>query len=83
VPDLATLLTFSVVTLVLVGTPGPGVVYVAARSFDQGRRAGLASMLGIEAAELVYIAVAAAGLSALIAASSTALAVTRYGARPI
>jgi threonine/homoserine/homoserine lactone efflux protein len=78
VPDLPTLVAFSLVTLALVATPGPGLLYVIARSFDQGRRAGLASMLGIESAELIYIAVAAAGLSALLAASAAALEIVRY-----
>jgi threonine/homoserine/homoserine lactone efflux protein len=78
VPDLPTLVAFSLVTLALVATPGPGLLYVIARSFDQGRRAGLASMLGIESAELIYIAVAAAGLSALLAASAAAMEIVRY-----
>jgi threonine/homoserine/homoserine lactone efflux protein len=62
----------------LVATPGPGVLYVTARSFDQGRRAGLMSMLGIEGAELVYIAATAAGLSAILAASTTSLTAIRF-----
>jgi threonine/homoserine/homoserine lactone efflux protein len=78
VPDPATLLAFSLVSLALVVLPGPGVLYIVARSFDQGRGAGLASMLGIESAELVYIAAAAVGLSAVLAASATTLSVLRY-----
>jgi threonine/homoserine/homoserine lactone efflux protein len=78
VPDLATLGIFCTATLALVGTPGPGVLYIVARSLDGGRRAGFASMLGIQSAELVYIAAAAAGLSALLATSVVALSVMRY-----
>jgi threonine/homoserine/homoserine lactone efflux protein len=77
-PDLETMLAFSVVTLVLVATPGPGVLYVVGRSSDRGRRAGFASMLGIESAELVYLLAAATGLSALLAASEAALGTLQY-----
>jgi threonine/homoserine/homoserine lactone efflux protein len=78
VPDPKTLVAFSVVSLALVAVPGPGVLYVVARSFDQGRRAGLASMFGIQSAEVVYIFAAAVGLSAMLAASATTLSVLRY-----
>ncbi len=78
-PHLTTLLFFAVATLVLTASPGPGVIYVAARTLSQGRRAGFASMFGIESGEVVWIAAAATGLAALLAASSDALTVLRYG----
>lgn len=77
-PHLSTALIFIGVSFVLVATPGPGVLYVVGRSVDEGRRAGVASMLGIEAAELVHLVAVAAGLSALLASSPTTLAVIRY-----
>jgi len=52
--------------------PGPAVVYVVARSIHQGRRAGLASVVGIHVGTLVHIAAATLGLSALIASSAVA-----------
>jgi threonine/homoserine/homoserine lactone efflux protein len=72
------LAAFAVVTAVLVATPGPGVIYILGRSIDTGRTGGFASMLGIEAAELVYLAATLAGLSALLARSALALATVRY-----
>jgi threonine/homoserine/homoserine lactone efflux protein len=78
-PSLATILAFCGVSFILVATPGPGVLYVVGRSIDQGRRAGVASMLGIESAELVHVFAVAFGLSALLAASAQALDVLRYG----
>ena len=78
-PDLATVLVFCGVSFALVATPGPGVIYVVGRSIDQGRRAGIASMVGIESAELVHVFAVAFGLSALLAASAQALDVLRYG----
>jgi threonine/homoserine/homoserine lactone efflux protein len=69
---------FAVATLALCATPGPGVLYVVGRSVGAGRRAGLASMLGIETGEAIYIAAAALGLTALLATSALALSVVRY-----
>jgi threonine/homoserine/homoserine lactone efflux protein len=78
-PSLSTLLMFSGVTALLVASPGPGVLYIVGRSIDQGRRAGLLSMFAIESAEVVYVLAAAAGLTALLATSATALDTLRYG----
>ena len=78
-PDLRLLAVFALATLLLTVTPGPGVLYVVGRSVGGGRRSGLASMLGIETGEAVYIAGAALGITALIAASTVALSVLRYG----
>ena len=69
---------FVAAALVLLVTPGPAVLYIVARSIDQGRRAGLVSMLGVHAGTLVHVAAAAAGLSALLAASATAFGVVKY-----
>jgi threonine/homoserine/homoserine lactone efflux protein len=77
-PDLPTLALFSLASLALVAVPGPSVLYVVTRSVSQGRRAGLVSMLGIEAGGLVHVAAAALGLSALLASSATAFTVVKY-----
>ena len=78
-PDLRLLGVFALATFVLTVTPGPGVLYVIGRSVGGGRRAGLASMLGIETGESAYIVGAALGITALLAASPVALSVLRYG----
>jgi threonine/homoserine/homoserine lactone efflux protein len=77
-PDLATLLLFagSAATLVLI--PGPNLIYIVTRSVESGRRAGLASVLGVEAGTMVHVAAAAFGLSALLASSAVAFEVVRY-----
>jgi threonine/homoserine/homoserine lactone efflux protein len=77
-PDGANLGIFVVAALLLLVTPGPAVLYIVARSIEQGRRAGLVSMLGVHAGTLVHVAAAAAGLSALLAASATAFSVVKY-----
>jgi threonine/homoserine/homoserine lactone efflux protein len=73
-----TLLLFALATLLLTASPGPGVLYVTARSIAQGRRAGFASMFGIESGELLWLAATATGLAALLAASAAALNVLRF-----
>jgi len=70
---LTTVLLFALATFLLTVSPGPGVLYVTARSLAQGRRAGFASMFGIEFGEVVWIAAAATGVAALLSASVTAL----------
>jgi threonine/homoserine/homoserine lactone efflux protein len=77
-PELSTLLLFagSVVALVLV--PGPNLIYIVTRSVEAGRRAGFASMLGVETGTLVHVAMAAVGLSALLASSATAFEIVKY-----
>src|SRR6184192_980595 len=78
---LTTVLLFALATFLLTVSPGPGVLYVTARSLAQGRRAGFASMFGIEFGEVVWIAAAATGVAALLSASVTALDALRFGCR--
>jgi threonine/homoserine/homoserine lactone efflux protein len=78
IPPLSSLGLFIAAALVLLLTPGPAVLYIVARSLDQGRRGGLVSVLGVHAGTLVHVAAAAAGLSALLAASATAFSVVKY-----
>lgn len=73
------LLIFALTTLVLTATPGPGVFYVTARALSQGRRAGFASMFGIEFGEVAWIMAAAAGVAALLATSTAAFTLLRLG----
>src|SRR5256886_15552632 len=76
---LTTVLLFALATFLLTVSPGPGVLYVTARSLAQGRRAGFASMFGIEFGEVVWIAAAATGVAALLPASPAALGALRLG----
>lgn len=69
---------FVVASLVLLVTPGPAVLYIVARSVEQGRAAGLVSVLGIHLGTLVHITAAAVGLSALLVSSALAFAAVKY-----
>ena len=53
-------------------TPGPDVLYIVSQGMKRGARAGVMAALGITAGVFVHIAAAALGVSALVAASSTA-----------
>jgi threonine/homoserine/homoserine lactone efflux protein len=77
-PAPETLLLFAPVCLGLLVIPGPAVLYIVTRSIDQGRSAGLASVLGIHTGSLVHVAAAAAGLSALLVSSAVAFSVVKY-----
>ena len=77
-PSLTTFLLFALATFLLTVSPGPGVLYVTARSLTQGRSAGFASMFGIEAGEVIWLAAAAAGLAALLSSSAAALDLLRW-----
>lgn len=77
-PSLDTLLVFSLTTYLLVATPGPALIYIIGRTLNSGRSAGIASMIGAQAGEVVYLVGAALGVSTLIASSPTLLEVFRY-----
>src|SRR5215472_9344026 len=78
IPDGAHLGLFVGAALVLLLIPGPAVLYIVARSAEQGRMAGFVSDLGIHSATLIHIVAAAIGLSALLASSALAFAAVKY-----
>ena len=78
IPGAANLGLFISAALVLLLIPGPAVLYIVARSIEQGRLAGFVSDLGIHAATLVHVAAAALGLSAILASSSVAFSAVKY-----
>ncbi len=76
--NFAQLPLFVLASVVLLLTPGPAVLYIVARSVDQGRLAGLVSVLSIEVGNLVHVVLAAVGLSALLLSSPLAFSVVKY-----
>ncbi len=63
---------------VLLVVPGPAVLYIVTRSLDQGRRAGLVSVLGITVGTLFHVAAAALGISTILVTSATAFETLKY-----
>lgn len=74
----STIMLFTLAALGLLLIPGPSVVYIVTHSAVQGKRAGLASVLGIELAGLIHAIAAALGLSALLLSSAIAFSVVKY-----
>jgi len=76
-PAPATLGLFAVASVILVVSPGPAVVYIVGEGIGGGRRAGIFAAFGIFAGGLIHVTAAALGLSALLAASTSAFTVLK------
>lgn len=78
-PSSANLLAFALVSLGMVLTPGPNMIYLVSRSFCQGRLAGLISLGGVALGFVVYMLCAAFGITALLFAVPYAYDALRLG----
>ncbi|WP_175699342.1 LysE family translocator [Burkholderia ambifaria] len=65
-PAVPTLIAFGLVSLGMVLTPGPNMIYLISRSICQGRRAGLVSLGGVALGFVFYMFCAAFGITALV-----------------
>lgn len=78
IPSATSIGVFAVAATLLLLTPGPAVLYIVARSVEQGRIAGVASVFGITTGTLVHVLASTLGLSALLASSALAFALVKY-----
>ena len=69
---------FALAALLVNLTPGPDMLFVIGNSAARGRRAGVLAALGVGAGCMLHIAMAAVGLSALLAASATAFTLVKW-----
>jgi threonine/homoserine/homoserine lactone efflux protein len=76
-PDLPTILAYTVASIILFITPGPDMSLFLSRTIVNGRAAGMASMIGTNVGCIVHTLLAAFGVSALIAASATGFLVLK------
>jgi len=76
--DSARFLVFLTAALLLAIAPGPGMLYVLARSLAGGRREGLLSALGTFFGGMIHVFAAAAGVSIILAKSAVAFATVKY-----
>ncbi|HSK87520.1 MAG TPA: LysE family translocator [Anaerolineales bacterium] len=76
--EFSQLTFFMGATLALLLVPGPAVLYITARSANQGRLAGLVSVLAIETANFAQAVAATLGLSAILLSSALAFDVVKY-----
>lgn len=77
-PALSAYAVFLVTAVALLLVPGPAVLYVVTRSIEMGRSGGLASVAGITTGTFTHVALATAGLSSLILASTVAFDAVKY-----
>ncbi|WP_028402393.1 LysE family translocator [Ectobacillus panaciterrae] len=66
--SFGTLLAFALVSLGMVCSPGPNMIYLISRSITQGRMAGFISLLGIMLGFIIYIIATMFGLTVLFIA---------------
>jgi threonine/homoserine/homoserine lactone efflux protein len=72
------LFLFLTAALLLAMAPGPGMLYVLARSLAGGKQEGVLSALGTFLGGLVHVFAAAFGVSAILARSAMAFATVKY-----
>ncbi len=77
-PNGSTMLLFVGASALLLAFPGPAVIFLVTRTAEQGRAAGIVSLLGVETGTLIYAVAAALGLAGLIATSATAFAAVKW-----
>lgn len=76
--DSARFFLFLTAAVLLAIAPGPGMLYVLARSLAGGRREGVLSALGTFLGGMVHVFAAALGISIILARSAAAFAVVKY-----
>jgi threonine/homoserine/homoserine lactone efflux protein len=69
---------FLTAALLLAIAPGPGMLYVLARSLAGGKREGVLSALGTFLGGMVHVFAAALGISVILAKSAAAFAAVKY-----
>lgn len=77
-PTSAEWLVFLGTATLFAVTPGPGILYVLARTLRGGRREGLQSVLGNSLGASAHVVAAALGLSALLATSTVAFTAVKF-----
>jgi threonine/homoserine/homoserine lactone efflux protein len=69
---------FLTASLALLISPGPAVLYIVARSIEQGRLSGLVSVASVEVGNFCHVLFATLGLSALLLSSPVAFSLVKY-----
>lgn len=76
--DSTRFLLFLTAAVLLAIAPGPGMLYVLARSLAGGKREGVLSALGTFFGGMVHVFAAALGISIILAKSAVAFAAVKY-----
>src|SRR5215469_8560901 len=76
--DSTKFLLFLTAAVLLAIAPGPGMLYVLARSLAGGKREGVLSALGTFLGGMVHVFAAALGVSVILARSAVAFSTVKY-----
>ncbi len=76
--DSTRILLFLTAAVLLAVAPGPGMLYVLARSLAGGKREGVLSALGTFLGGMVHVFAAALGVSVILARSAMAFSTVKY-----
>src|SRR3974390_2547637 len=76
--DSTRFILFLTAALLLAIAPGPGMLYVLARSLAGGKREGVLSAFGTFLGGMVHVFAAALGVSIILAKSAIAFAAVKY-----
>jgi threonine/homoserine/homoserine lactone efflux protein len=76
--DSTRFMIFLMAALLLAAVPGPGMLYVLARTLAGGKREGVLSSVGTFFGGMVHVFAAAAGVSVILAKSAAAFAIVKY-----
>lgn len=78
-PELSNWLAYGLISLGMVLTPGPNMIYLISRSICQGPAASMVSLGGVALGFVVYMLCAALGITALVMAVPFAYDALRLG----
>jgi threonine/homoserine/homoserine lactone efflux protein len=76
--DSAKIMLFLTAAVLLAVAPGPGMLYVLARSLAGGKREGVLSALGTFLGGMIHVLAAALGVSLILARSAVAFSTVKY-----
>ena len=76
--DLSVWVTYFVATIVLSVSPGPGVFSSISSGLHHGFRLGLWNGVGMQAANMILVAIVSLGLGAILLASETLFALVKW-----
>src|ERR1700681_2101533 len=76
--DSTRIFIFLTAAVLLAIAPGPGMLYVLARSLAGGKREGVLSAFGTFLGGMVHVLAAALGISIILAKSAVAFATVKY-----
>jgi threonine/homoserine/homoserine lactone efflux protein len=74
---VSTLISFVAVSMLVIVTPGPDTALTIRNTLRGGRRAGVATAVGVALGQLIWAALTAAGLATLLAASDLAFTLVK------